>query len=74
MKEIKLSDSVYEICKKYPEVKEILSSLGFEHIIDPAMLNTVGRMMTIPKGSRMKNIEMEKIKEMFGDKGFAFIE
>jgi hypothetical protein len=69
-KVIDLTKSVYEICKKHPEVVDIMKDLGFENITSPGMLNTAGRFMTIPKGAGMKGIPMEKIKEAFAAKGF----
>lgn len=69
-KVIDLSKSVYEICKEYPEIISIMKELGFENITSPGMLQTAGRLMTIPKGARMKNIPMGKIKEAFSAKGY----
>jgi hypothetical protein len=71
---IDISKSVHELCTTYPEVKEIMAELGFEDIIKPGMLNTVGRFMTIPKGSAMKGISLDKVKEVFEGKGFKIIE
>ena len=50
-KTIDLSKSVFEIASAYPEVKDIMSELGFTEIVKPSMLNTMGKMMTIPKGA-----------------------
>lgn len=49
-KSIDLKKTVYEICTEYPEVKDILAGLGFRDITKPGMLNTVGKLMTIPGG------------------------
>lgn len=38
------------------------------------MLNTVGRFMTIPKGAKMKHIDIEKVKEEFINKGYKIKE
>jgi len=73
-KVIDLSKSVYEICKNYPEVVDIMKDLRFESITAPGMLNTAGRFMTIPKGAAMKHIPMEKIKEAFAAKGYELKE
>lgn len=70
---IDLSKSVFEICREHPDVIEIMKELGFKDIANPAMLNTAGRFMTIPKGAAMKNIDMGKIKEIFEDKGYKII-
>jgi hypothetical protein len=69
-KQIDLNKSVYELCSQYPEIKQIMQEIGFKDIANPAMLNTAGRFMTIPKGAAMKGIDMEVIKQTFEAKGF----
>lgn len=70
-KRIDLGKTVYDICREYPEVTEIMKELGFDNITNPAMLNTMGRYMTIPKGAAMKGIGLDKIKEVFAEKGYV---
>ena len=70
MKTLDLSKSVYELTQEYPEVVEIMASLGFTEITKKAMLLSVGRMMTIPKGAAMKGVAMEKILAAFKEHGF----
>jgi len=70
---IDLSKSVFEICREYPEVIEIMKELGFKDIANPAMLNTAGRFMTIPKGAAMKNIDLDKIKQIFINNGYKIV-
>ena len=65
-----MSKSVYELTQEYPEVVDIMAALGFTDITKKAMLLSVGRMMTIPKGAKMKGIPMEKIVAAFHEKGF----
>ncbi|MCR5415228.1 MAG: DUF1858 domain-containing protein, partial [Pseudobutyrivibrio sp.] len=48
---IDLTKSVYDLCQEFPEVKDIMLELGFKDITNPVALNTMGRVMTIPKGS-----------------------
>lgn len=67
---LNLNKSVFDLIKEYPEVADIMKDLGFEGITNPAMLNTAGRFMTIPKGAVMKNISMFRIKEVFQAHGF----
>lgn len=57
-KKIDLNQSVYDITKTYPEVIDIMVNLGFDEIKKPAMLNSVGRIMTIPKGAKAKGISI----------------
>ena len=70
-KAIDLSRSVYELVQDYPELKDIMEELGFSEIKKPAMLNSVGRVMTLPRGAKMKNIPMEKIVMTLMEHGFT---
>lgn len=70
MKQIDLSKSVYELVSEYPELADIMASLGFTEIAKKLVLNSVGRMTTIPKGAKMKGIPMERILETFKEHGF----
>ena len=72
-KTIDLSKSVFEIASAYPEVKDIMSELGFTEIVKPSMLNTMGKMMTIPKGARVKEIPLSTIIDAFTLSGFEVI-
>lgn len=74
VKIIDLSKSVHDLCTENPEIIEVLKDLGFEHITNPAMLNTAGRFMTIPKGAVMKGLEMGRIKEELEIRGFSLKE
>lgn len=69
-KEIDLSKTVYELCREYPEIKDILAGIGFSDIMKTGMLETAGRFMTIQKGSKAKGIDLEKIKQEFIKNGF----
>lgn len=70
---ISLNETIYELCTKYPEIKDILKELGFVDIANPIMMNTAGRVMTIPKGAQMKNIDIETIKEKLKQNGFEIV-
>lgn len=73
-KKINLNDTVYDLCKEYPEIVDILNDLGFHDILKPGMLATAGRFMTIPKGAAMKKRNLEDIKETLKEKGFQIVE
>ena len=53
-KKINLKKSVYELCNEYPELIDIMLELGFTEVTKPGILNTMGKVMTIPKGAIMK--------------------
>lgn len=74
MKRVELSRSLYDLVKEFPEIKEIMLSLGFADITKPGMLQTAGRYMTIPKGARMKKIPMTEITAAFEAAGFELIQ
>ena len=65
-----LTKSVYDLCQEYPEVIDIMAGLGFTDITKKVALNTMGRVMTIPKGSEIKEIPMDKIVTVFEEQGF----
>ncbi len=74
MIEVDIDSTVYQIVKDYPKVKEIMMELGFNDIVKPKMLMTVGRLMTIPKGCRMKNVDLEEVKTLFRINGIELKE
>ncbi|AZS13188.1 DUF1858 domain-containing protein [Paenibacillus lutimineralis] len=73
-KVIDLSKTVYELCSSDPEVIEVMAELGFEQITQPGMLQSAGRFMTIPKGARLKKLDMDVIKRAFLDRGYSIEE
>ena len=70
-KKLDLSKSVYDLVTEYPEVTEIMKSLGFSEITNKVMLNSVGKIMTIPKGAKMKGVSMIDIVSAFMKTGFT---
>ena len=73
-KQIDFKKTIYELCKEYPWVVDIMKQLGFESIVNPVMIASVGRIMTIPKGAVIKGIELQKIKDSFQISGFTVTE
>lgn len=71
---IDLDDSILSIITFHPEAKDILFDIGFKDIIKPGMLQTVGRIMTLRKGSIMKSIDLDIIIKAFKDKGYTIKE
>lgn len=69
-KKLDLNLTVYELVTAYPELADIMAELGFSEIKKAPMLNSLGRIMTIPKGAALKNIPMEKILAKFAEAGF----
>lgn len=67
---INLEKSVSLLIKEFPELKEILYDLGFTDIINPIALNTIARVVTIPKGAKTKNIDLEFVIKTLEQKGY----
>ncbi len=74
MKNFSLDDSIYDVVSKYPESKDILISLGFSHLADPKMFNTIARVITLRKASKNHNLTYELVNQTFLDAGFEIIE
>lgn len=73
-KVLDLNKPVFELAEKYPDFIDIFAGLGFTDIKKPAMLNSMGRIITINKGSEMKGIPLDKIKEVFIKHGYVIEE
>ena len=73
VKILDMKRNVHDLATEFPEVIDIMIELGFKDISNPVALNTMGRVMTIPKGSQIKGIDLESIVNLFEDKGFEVI-
>lgn len=51
-----------------------MKKLGFEDIVKPGMLQTVGRIMTLKKGCEFRNFDYEVAKAAFNEVGIIFVE
>ena len=70
MKElIKETDKIYDIVKKYPEVKERLFSLSdkFQRLNNPFIFNTVAKITTVKKASEVAGIYINEFLYQLND-------
>lgn len=74
MRHLDLNTPVAGLCSVYPELVNILRDLGFTEITRPGMLSTAGRFMTIPKGARLKGIDLDLIRTTLCEHGFETTE
>ena len=72
-KKLDLNKTVYELTQEYPELIKIMAGLGFTEIIKKPMLHSVGKIMTIPKDAKMKNISMMDVVTTLMGKGFELV-
>jgi len=70
---IDINESIQDLVMKCPEAADVLKKLGFEQIVNPVMLKTMAKFMTLTKASKMKNIPMDKIIDAFSEKGITII-
>ncbi|MGN1382863.1 MAG: DUF438 domain-containing protein [Eubacterium sp.] len=68
-----LKKSVYELVTENPELAELMAALGFTEITKKAALNTVGRMMTIPKGAEIKDIDLRYVVSILQKAGYSLV-
>lgn len=69
-KKLDLSKNVFELTTQYPELIDIMAELGFSEIKNKAVRTSVGRMMTIPRGAKMKGINIADVVAKLMDAGF----
>lgn len=67
---IDFNKTVYELAGEYPEFKEVMASVGFTEITKKVMLNSVGKLMTVRQGAKIKKIPMETVIAAFRERGF----
>lgn len=70
MKEIDGNQTVYQIVKEDPVLKEILVELGFTPLADEKMLNSIGRMMTLNNGIKQLKMDREEMKNVLKNKNY----
>ncbi len=54
---------IYDIVTKYPDTLDYLISVGFTPLKDPKMLNTMGKMMAIGNGCKMRGIDYDALEK-----------
>lgn len=74
MKNINIDEPVASLIEKFPNLKNILKDLGFTEITNPLALSTVGKMVSIKKGAKIKNIDLDLIKEKLKEEGFNLVD
>ncbi len=72
-KTLDLSKTVHDLGEEYPEFIDVMVGLGFTPLANPDMRNSVGRMMTVPKGCAMHDVKLEDAIKAFEDAGFTVI-
>jgi hypothetical protein len=69
---VKEDITIYSLVKSHPKATDVMKKLGFIDIVKPGMLHTVGRVMTLKKGCKMKKIDYNQAKQAFLDIDIVF--
>lgn len=72
-KVLRMDESILEMVSRHSEVIDIMVELGFKDITKPGMLQTAGRFMTLSKGIKLKNMDLDTVKLAFERHGFEII-
>lgn len=64
---------VAKILKQNPELKDLFVQLGFKPLANSAMLNTVGKVTSLKKGSKLAGISLDKIVKTLEFNGYDVI-
>lgn len=73
-KRLNLSSSVFALVHQYPEIVDIMADLGFTEMRKSSVVNSVGKLMTIPKGAKMKHVDLDLIKQTLEAHGFEVVD
>lgn len=72
-KNLDLKQSVHDLVTACPELADLLAGLGFSEIKNKALLETAGRMMTLPKGAALRKIDLDHVIQVLQENGFKII-
>lgn len=70
-KVIDLNQPVYSLCTQHPELIALLQELGFSQITKPGMLQTAGKVMTLPNGCRMRRLSIDTVIQTLEKNGYT---
>lgn len=73
-KVVDFNQTISQLYDQDPEIINIMKEIGFKDIDKAGMMKTMGKVMTIPKGARIKKIDMQRVREVFKNKGYKIME
>lgn len=69
--QIDLTIPVKQVIDAHPEIVDILVDLGFSPLANPAMRNTVGKVVSLEKGCKMINLPIEQLINELSWNGYS---
>lgn len=70
MTTISLDTPVHDLVTQTPAIIEVMVAMGLDGVTDPKLLKTVGRLMTLRKGAKMKHIDLADLIDQLKAAGF----
>ena len=70
MKEIDLNASLYQLTETYPELIPILKEMGFVGVANQVTRNTLGRVTTLPEGSKKQGKDLAEVLATLREHGY----
>lgn len=65
MKKFSLDEKVFDVVNRIPEAKAVFIDLGFTHLANDTMYNTVAKVITLRKAAGMHKVAYETIVDAF---------
>lgn len=70
MKTIDANTKVYYLITTYPEIRDILLSLGLVCVQNEICIQSLARVMTLKSAAKLRKIDYLHMKEVFEEHGF----
>lgn len=71
--QVDLNRSVKQVLDSHPELLVILVDLGFKPLANPAMRQSVGKVVTLKQGCKLINLPLEQLVNELQWNGYTVI-
>ncbi|GMR71134.1 DUF1858 domain-containing protein [Aerococcus viridans] len=71
--QVDLNRSVKQVLDSHPELLDILVDLGFKPLANPAMRQSVGKVVTLKQGCKLINLPLEQLVNELQWNGYTVI-
>lgn len=71
--QVDLNRPVKQVLDSYPELLDILVDLGFKPLANPAMRQSVGKVVTLKQGCKLINLPLEQLVNELQWNGYTVI-
>ena len=71
--QVDLNRSVKQVLDSHPELLDILVDLGFKPLANPAMRQSVGKVVTLKQGCKLINLPLDQLINELQWNGYTVI-